>query len=251
MSIKKIIGFSLLGLWLILSIYLSVSTHSWVPVIYMNIAPIPVVVLIGLIVWGIRLCFKKKEAPAIQVQYVISNTATFQNSTVLTFSVIILAIVEVILFLLMINFQEIHKIVLLFILGVLVRTACLWIWFYKTNFNAHYLGAKGMKYSPGDAIVWSIIPFGIYFVLRELWKTSFTPSDQWEKQKNPILLKIWWTLIWASVICAVYQKHNLFHTLHVTFFTISMCLFVAIVYIIYKKQLFHYKNIQAPAAGTS
>ena len=106
MSIKKIIGFSLLGLWLSFSVYLSVSTHSWVPVIYMNIAPLPVVVLIGIIVWGIRLCLKKQEAPAIQAQYTITSTATFQNSIVLTFSVIALAIVEVILFLLMIIFRE-------------------------------------------------------------------------------------------------------------------------------------------------
>lgn len=251
MSIMKIIGFSLLGLWLSFSVYLSISTHSWVPIIWMNIAPIPLVVLVSIIVWGIRLCFKKKEAPAIQTHYTISSTATFQNSRFFTFSVITLAILEVILFLLMMKFREIHQFGLLFISGYIIQIVCLWLWLYRTNFNAHVLGAKGMRYSPGDAIVWSIIPLGVYFVLRELWKTSFNPSDQWEKQNNPILLKIWWTSVWLGIFCAPYLKYNFFQVLFFTFSIISVCLFVTMIYIIYKQQQYHYKNNQASVVGIS
>ena len=77
-------------------------------------------------------------------------------------------------------------------------------WIYRANLNARgFIGARGMKFTPGWSVGWYFIPFlnlvRPYEAVREIWQVSKNPED-WENQESPGSLKLWWGLWIASGI---------------------------------------------------
>ena len=91
-------------------------------------------------------------------------------------------------------------------LAVFVVTGILvLLWIYRANYNAHVLGASGMRFSPGWSIGWYFIPilnlWKPYQVMKEIWQASSNPQD-WKRQKVSSLLPWWWFLWLTTGIAA-------------------------------------------------
>jgi hypothetical protein len=71
-------------------------------------------------------------------------------------------------------------------------------WIYFANFNAHQLGAIGMRFTPGWSIGWFFIPIANFWkpyqVMKELWQVSKN-SSTWRVQSVSPLVPWWWFLI--------------------------------------------------------
>lgn len=69
-------------------------------------------------------------------------------------------------------------------------------WIYRASFNAHQLGAKEMRFTPGWSVGWYFIPIFTlwkpYQAMKEIWKASFNP-DNWSKEKVSSILPCWWS----------------------------------------------------------
>jgi hypothetical protein len=78
-------------------------------------------------------------------------------------------------------------------------TGILWlIWQYRAHANIRALGAGELKYSPGWAVGWWLIPFANivmpFLTTRELWKASDPEagSIDWISRRATPLLGLWW-----------------------------------------------------------
>jgi hypothetical protein len=74
------------------------------------------------------------------------------------------------------------------------------MWIYKINFNTHQLGIQNLSYSPRSAVAWSIVPFVIYYPMKEICRSNWY-ANQWQEQLSPTLFKLWWgtVLLWAFI----------------------------------------------------
>ena len=89
--------------------------------------------------------------------------------------------------------------ILLFL--TLVILFCVWV--HRGNANARALGAQSMRFSPGWAVGWFLVPFMNLFrpyqVVREVWKASAPEvSSRWEQLQTPVLVKAWWAMLLVS-----------------------------------------------------
>jgi hypothetical protein len=75
------------------------------------------------------------------------------------------------------------------------------MWIHRANYNAHQLGAAGMRFTPGWAVGWFFIPIANlwkpYQVMKEIWKASANPAH-WQDQRRGSILPWWWALFLAS-----------------------------------------------------
>jgi Domain of unknown function (DUF4328) len=82
---------------------------------------------------------------------------------------------------------------------VIVVAGIVWlIWQYRAHANLRALGVGNLKYSPGWAVGWWLIPFANfvmpYLTMRELWKASEPEagSVDWAARKTAAILGLWW-----------------------------------------------------------
>jgi hypothetical protein len=77
------------------------------------------------------------------------------------------------------------------------------IWSFRTNSNAHQLGAKGMYYTPYWVIAYYLIPpFNIYYlprIFQELWRISQN-LQQWQNVPPNKSIRIWNIVLAIEVI---------------------------------------------------
>jgi len=82
----------------------------------------------------------------------------------------------------------------------LVTSIVVLMWIYRANNNAHALGADSMRFTPGWAVGWYVIPiFNLwkpYQAMTEIWKVSADPRH-WQDQPRPSLLP-WWWFLWIT-----------------------------------------------------
>lgn len=75
-------------------------------------------------------------------------------------------------------------------------------WIHRANYNVRQLGAENMKFTPGWSIGYYFIPiltlWKPYQAMREIWKTSKSPSD-WRAQDSSGILQVWWFLWLISI----------------------------------------------------
>lgn len=88
---------------------------------------------------------------------------------------------------------------LAFVIIPLVAVVMKFMWIYKTNFNTHQLGVANLSYSPRSAVGWTIVPFGIYYTMKEICKSNWYQSLQWKDQPSPLLFKLWWSTFLANL----------------------------------------------------
>lgn len=71
------------------------------------------------------------------------------------------------------------------------------MWIHRANYNAHQLGAAGMKFTPGWAVGWYFIPIAMFWkpyqAMKEICQASFNPRRWWDEER-PALLPAWWAL---------------------------------------------------------
>lgn len=71
------------------------------------------------------------------------------------------------------------------------------MWIHRANYNAHQLGATGMKFTPGWAVGWYFIPIAMFWkpyqAMKEICQASFNPQRWWDEER-PALLPAWWAL---------------------------------------------------------
>lgn len=74
-------------------------------------------------------------------------------------------------------------------------------WTYCAIHNARVLGASGMTFTPGSAVVCYFIPPGFFWkpyqAMKEIWQASIDPTD-WKRQRGSPLLGWWWALWLAA-----------------------------------------------------
>lgn len=74
-------------------------------------------------------------------------------------------------------------------------------WIYRANYNAHQLGAKEMRFTPGGSIGWYFMPilslWKPYQAMKEIWKASHVPDDL-HRAKVSLILPLWWSLFLVS-----------------------------------------------------
>jgi hypothetical protein len=82
---------------------------------------------------------------------------------------------------------------------VIVAAIILWlIWQYRAHANLRALGVGELKYTPGWAVGWWLIPFANivmpFLTMRELWKASDPEagSIDWLGRPTTALLGLWW-----------------------------------------------------------
>jgi hypothetical protein len=97
---------------------------------------------------------------------------------------------------------------LLSVLRFLVFLACavvVLIWLYRANANAHRLGARKLRFSPGWSIGSYFVPFVSYAVpflaMRDLWNASVNPNGAGGRGAG--LLPVWWGFWLAYNLAAV------------------------------------------------
>ncbi|MEK7817007.1 MAG: DUF4328 domain-containing protein [Actinomycetota bacterium] len=75
------------------------------------------------------------------------------------------------------------------------------VWIHRVYRNLRALGARGLKYSSGMAVVNFIIPliqlYRPFFVMRDIWKASdpgVDPGDGygWKKAHGSFMINFWW-----------------------------------------------------------
>lgn len=75
------------------------------------------------------------------------------------------------------------------------------VWIHRVYRNLPALGARGLKHSPGWAVVSFLIPiiqlYKPYFVMREIWKASDPEVDAgdgsaWQGARGSSMLNLWW-----------------------------------------------------------
>lgn len=133
-------------------------------------------------------------------------------------------------------------------------------WIHRANYNAHQLGAIGMKFTPGWSIGYYFIPilnlWKPYQAMEEIWKASHRP-DCWTSEEAGSILLYWWffwiltTLIGRVVIQQSRGAENIQDLMNVNIFTqvshafaITLALVtLSIVHSIYKAQSTAYKSI--------
>jgi len=95
----------------------------------------------------------------------------------------------------------IHILVYFLLFFAVLITIMKLMWIYKINFNTHQLGIPNLSYSPKSAVGWSLVPFMIYYPMREICKSNWYASDQWRNQPAPTLFKMWWAtiLLWVFI----------------------------------------------------
>lgn len=84
---------------------------------------------------------------------------------------------------------------------VLLSTVILWLtWIYRMCANAHALGGHGLRFTPGWAVGWYLVP------IANLWAPYQTMSEIWRASKNPTRWQqetadkrmLWWWLTWLA-----------------------------------------------------
>ncbi|MEW6412623.1 MAG: DUF4328 domain-containing protein [Candidatus Zixiibacteriota bacterium] len=72
------------------------------------------------------------------------------------------------------------------------------IWTYRANYNAHALGGRGMKYTPGWAVGWYFVPIANIikpmYVMEEIYRVSENPSVNISEKKSVRFVQLWWAL---------------------------------------------------------
>jgi len=81
------------------------------------------------------------------------------------------------------------------------------VWIHRANRNARALGAEGLEYTPGLAVVWFFVPFfnlfKPYFAVKEIYQASDPEailaedpgaplSIHWSNVPVPTQLRLWW-----------------------------------------------------------
>jgi hypothetical protein len=83
--------------------------------------------------------------------------------------------------------------VLMIVVGAIVFVC----WVYLANANAHALGARAMRNTPGWSVGWFFVPIANlwkpYSVMKEIWKASENPRNP-DGVTRPALLPWWWFL---------------------------------------------------------
>jgi hypothetical protein len=102
-------------------------------------------------------------------------------------------------------FVALNVVTLLSTLGLLVL--CLGVvplyvtWLYRGYQNLPALGARGLRFNPGSAVLVCFLPILNYFlvnkVLNDLWRASdptlpADPVDSWKRRPLPGILRWWW-----------------------------------------------------------
>jgi hypothetical protein len=91
-----------------------------------------------------------------------------------------------------------------YIILLLATSVIVLVWIYGANRNAHALGAATMRFTPGWAVDWYLIPiFNLwkpYQAMKEIWKASADPGNWQAQQRSPLLP--WWWFLWI-VSCIV------------------------------------------------
>lgn len=85
------------------------------------------------------------------------------------------------------------------------------VWIFRANKNSRSLGAKNMKFTPAESIVWYFVPvfnfWKPYYAMKELFKTSVNPND-WENMNENrlilLLLLLWW---WSWILSFSSSQH--------------------------------------------
>ena len=93
-----------------------------------------------------------------------------------------------------------------FTLLVIVATAVVWlVWHFRGQSNLRSLGAADLRFTPGWAVAWWLIPFAnIVMPFRttaELWKASDPAAGavEWKARRLPAVFVGWWTFWLARI----------------------------------------------------
>ena len=85
------------------------------------------------------------------------------------------------------------------------------MWVYRANLNCHGFGAEEMKFTPGWAVGYFLIPFlnlvRPYQVMKEIWKVSTNPKD-WKNVPGSFLLNLWWLLTLIVTFLAFITRNH-------------------------------------------
>jgi hypothetical protein len=78
----------------------------------------------------------------------------------------------------------------------------LWlIWTYRMSANAHVLGGAGLRFTPGWAVGWYLVPLANLWVpyqaMSEIWRVSKNPA-RWQQERTDRRMLWWWL---TSVAC--------------------------------------------------
>jgi hypothetical protein len=69
------------------------------------------------------------------------------------------------------------------------------LWLWRIHFNARQLGARGMRFTLVDFVIWWVVPFANlwmpFLAVQEVWKTARNPLN-WEKEPSSLLISFWW-----------------------------------------------------------
>jgi hypothetical protein len=94
---------------------------------------------------------------------------------------------------------------------VVFSTVISWlVWIHRTCANTHALGAHGLRFTPGWAVIWHGVPIAQmwmpYRVVSEVWRASKNPA-RWQQEIAHRKL-LWWWLIWLiwSVVGSIHVE---------------------------------------------
>jgi len=90
-----------------------------------------------------------------------------------------------------------------------VTTGVVWlVWHFRAQRNVSALGATNLKYRPGWAVGWWLIPMANvampYLTMRELYKASAPDAGavDWAAARTPALLPLWWGCVVGRLVLA-------------------------------------------------
>jgi len=92
--------------------------------------------------------------------------------------------------------QQIISIIFLVLILATIITFCVWV--FRMNKNLEFLGAVGLRSSPGWAVGWFFVPVANlwkpYQAMSDLWRASKAPDSWREIERGPVLP--WWWAFW-------------------------------------------------------
>jgi len=101
-------------------------------------------------------------------------------------------------------------------MGLFFAVALLFLfWIFRANCNAHALGARDMRYTPGWSVGWFFVPFANlvmpFKVMREIWQASSDPGNPSAKSSSGIVG--WWWFAWLANTVVAYAVSAMFKSI--------------------------------------
>jgi hypothetical protein len=109
----------------------------------------------------------------------------------------------------LVTFENSFSVVTLLLLPLsLLVIVLLLFWVYRCARNLRALGCEGLKYTPGWAVGWFLIPVANFvmpiLVLAELWKASdpITGTQDWQNDSQPLTPIFWWLVYMGTAFAS-------------------------------------------------